>query len=75
MTGLVNNLPSDTLAFIASRLAGPPDVSLAEEVDIKAGNVAFSEQRDLAQIYATLALVQAVRELRDEIHAQRGEHT
>jgi hypothetical protein len=72
--GLVNNPPSDMLAFIASRLAGPPDVSLAEEADITAGRVDFSEQRDLAQIYATLALVQAVREVCDEIHAQRGEH-
>ncbi|HTT91375.1 MAG TPA: hypothetical protein VMF65_17595 [Acidimicrobiales bacterium] len=73
MPGLVNNFSSETLALIASRLAGPPDVSLVDESDIKAGRVDFSEQRDLAQVYATLAVAQAVRELRDEIHSHRSE--
>ncbi len=74
MPGLVNDFSSGTLAYIASRLAGVSNVSSADEATIKSGGVAFSQEHAAAQVYATLALAQAVRELRDEIHAHGSEH-
>lgn len=68
MAGLINNLSSEDLALVASHVAGPPNLSSLDVQAVKSGPERLGVNPAVAQVYATLALVQAVRELRDEIH-------
>jgi hypothetical protein len=75
MPGLMNNLSSEDLALIASRLAGQPDLLTVDMNDVRSVRDPFGVDERVAQVCATLALVQAVRELRDEIHGAHAGHS
>ena len=73
MAGLINNLSSEDLALVASHVAGPPNLSSLDVQSIKAPEQ-LGVNPAVAQVYATLALVEAVRELTAEVHGAHAGH-
>jgi proteasome lid subunit RPN8/RPN11 len=74
MAGLINNLSSEDLALVASHVAGPPNLSSLDVQSIKSGPEQLGVNPAVAQVYATLALVEAVRELTAEVHGTHADH-
>jgi hypothetical protein len=74
MAGLINNLSSEDLALVASHVAGPPNLSSLDVQAVKSGPEQLGVNPAVAQVYATLALVQAVRELTAELHGAHAGH-
>jgi len=70
MTGLLNDLDSAALALLASRTLQHGVHASPTAADIESGSLHVTTDNAAAQVYATLALVQAVRELRDAVAAQ-----
>jgi hypothetical protein len=77
MAALGDNWTSDDLALLASRLAGGAHNFLAQSAEaFRQGKleVLAASNLETAQVYATLALVQAVRELTTELHGAHAGH-
>lgn len=70
MTGLLNDLDSAALAVLASRTLQHGVHASPTADDIESGRLHVTTDNAAAQVYATLALVQAVRELRDAVAAR-----
>jgi hypothetical protein len=66
MTGILNDFNSSTLALITAHYVGDPLHLSTEQID---SGTPIPGEPDIAtaQVYATLALVQAVRELTNEV--------
>jgi hypothetical protein len=74
LAGLINNLSSEDIALVASRLVGPPSLSSLDIQAIRSGREDIGKDERAAEVYATLALVQAVRELTAELHGAHAGH-
>jgi hypothetical protein len=68
MASLINNLDAETLALLASHYLGNDGASAINAEQVNGGALPSGKtDSQVAQVYATLAVVQAVRELTDEI--------
>lgn len=74
MAGLINNLSSEDIALVASLLVGPPNLSSLDVQALRSGREDIGKDERAAGVYATLALVQAVRELTAELHGAHAGH-
>lgn len=73
MTGLINNLDAETLALLASHYLGNDGASNIDTEQVKRGALLSGKtDSQVAQVYATLALAEAVRELTGELKKGRG---
>lgn len=64
LAGLINDLDVETLAFLASHYLGSDGASTVNAEQVKKGGLPFGKtDSQVAQVYAILALVEAVREL------------
>ncbi|HTV12484.1 MAG TPA: hypothetical protein VME20_11570 [Acidimicrobiales bacterium] len=68
MAGLINDLDAETLALLASHYLGNDGASTVDAEQVKRGDLPFGKtDSQVAQVYATLALVEAVRELTEAL--------
>lgn len=68
MAGLINGLDSDALSLLASHYLGNDGASTVDSAQVKTGDLPPGKtDSQIAQVYATLALVGAVRELTDQL--------
>jgi hypothetical protein len=68
LAGLINDLDVETLALLASHYLGNDGAYAVDTEQVKKGGRPFGKtDSQVAQVYATLALVQAVRELTDSL--------
>jgi len=73
LAGLINELDVEALALLASHYLGNDGASTADADQVKRGGLPFGKtDSQVAQVYATLALVEAVRELTYELKKQPG---
>jgi hypothetical protein len=64
LAGLINELDAQALALLASHYLGNDGVSTVDPEQVKSGDLPFGKtDSQVAQVYATLALVEAIREL------------
>lgn len=71
MVGLINDLDAQGLALLASHYLGSDGASTVDSQQVKGGSLPFGKtDSQVAQVYATLALAEAVRELTDELKHQ-----
>jgi hypothetical protein len=64
LAGLINDLDAEALALLASHYLGNDGASNVDADQVKRGGLPFGKtDSQVAQVYATLALVEAVREL------------
>jgi hypothetical protein len=64
LAGLINELDSEALALLASHYLGNDGASTADVHQVKTGDLPNAKtDSQVAQVYAILALVAAVREL------------
>ena len=68
MAGLINDLDAEALALLASHYLGKDGASTVDAEQVKKGALPFGKtDSQVAQVYATLALVEAVRELTNHL--------
>ncbi|MDA8302103.1 MAG: hypothetical protein M0005_11330 [Actinomycetota bacterium] len=68
LAGLINELDAEALALLASHYLGNDSASTVDANQVKRGDLPFGKtDSQVAQVYATLALVEAVRELTDSL--------
>jgi hypothetical protein len=68
VAGLINNLDAETLALLASHYLGNDGASAINAEQVNTGALPYGKtDSQVAQVYATLALVQAVRELTGQL--------
>lgn len=66
--GLINDLDAEALALLASHYLGNDGASSVNAEKVKGGGLPFGKtDSQVAQVYATLALVEAIRELTDQL--------
>jgi hypothetical protein len=71
LAGLINELDTEALALLACHYLGNDGASAVVAEQVKRGDLPFGKtDSQVAQVYATLALVEAVRELSDELKSQ-----
>lgn len=71
MAGLLNDLDSKTLGVLAGKFL-PGDLGGLSRQEVDGPGSHGAPNPDLAQIFATLAVAQAIRELRDAIAKAGG---
>jgi hypothetical protein len=68
LAGLINGLDAEALALLASHYLGNDGASTVDAAQVKTGGLSVGKtDSQVAQVYAILALVEAVRELSDEL--------
>jgi len=71
LAGLINGLDAEALALLASHYLGNDGASTTHADQVKTGGLPSGKtDSQVAQVYATLALVEAVRELTYELKKQ-----
>jgi hypothetical protein len=69
MSGIINNLDSSELALLANKWLGSHGASSIDMEALRREPPQGGADYSVAQVYATLALAQAVRELAEQLRA------